>query len=211
MKPPIFLSAASAEQLDQFLDAKAAGTDQAAQSALRDLLMVRNGKRGDLPWLHHDHVTAVLVGRLPSGAGESLHYFPATDIRQRRHQATTSSSSVSTVNGIPRSARTSRHAAIASRAFSRASARVFPWLTQPGIAGHSTIHIPSSSRVIEVMNFIRQTLTPPRLPRKPDSTPGSRPPSPDDCPLATANCFRLLVFWSFGLLVPLRALRKEAA
>ena len=211
MRPPIFLSAASAEQLDEFLDAKAAGTEQAAQSALRDLLMVRNGKRGDLPWLHHDHVTAFLPGKLPPVLAEGLDDLPAADIRQRRHQATTSSSSVSTVNGIPSSARTSRHAAIASRAFSRASARVFPWLTQPGIAGHSTIHIPSSSRVIEVMNFIRQTLTPPRLPRKPDSAPGSRPPSPDDCPLATANCFRLLVFWSFGLLVPLRALRKEAA
>ena len=88
-----------------------------------------------------------------------------------------------TVRGIPRSARTSRQAAIASRAFSRALARVAPWLTQPGIAGHSTIHIPSSSRVIEVTNFIHQTLTPPRLPRKPDSVPNP----------------------------PLQALRKEAA
>lgn len=67
------------------------------------------------------------------------------------------------------SARTSRQASIASRAFSRASARVALWLTQPGIAGHSTIHIPSSSRVIEVTNFINEIIGDTGVDRKPDS------------------------------------------
>ena len=46
---------------------------------------------------------------------------------------------------------------------------------------------------------------------EPDSTSGSRPPSPDYCPLTSANYLRLLVSWSFSLLVSLHALRKEAA
>ena len=78
-----------------------------------------------------------------------------------------------TVRGMPRSARTSRQAALASRAFSRASARVLPWLTQPGIAGHSTIHIPSSSRVIEVKKSISEIIGDTGVDRKPDSTRNS--------------------------------------
>ena len=46
---------------------------------------------------------------------------------------------------MPRSARTSRQRAIASRTLARASSRVSPWLTQPGIDGHSAIQTPSSS------------------------------------------------------------------
>src|SRR5882724_1603049 len=56
--------------------------------------------------------------------------------------------------GLHYLARTSRHDAIASLMFAIASSRVRPWLTQPGIAGHSTTHIPSSSRSITVGNFI---------------------------------------------------------
>jgi hypothetical protein len=43
---------------------------------------------------------------------------------------------------------------IASLMFAIASSRVCPWLTHPGMAGHSTIYIPSSSRSITVGNFI---------------------------------------------------------
>ena len=50
----------------------------------------------------------------------------------------TSISSVSMVSGKPRSARTSRHATIASRMLERASSRVSPWLTQPGIEVHAS-------------------------------------------------------------------------
>jgi len=99
---------------------------------------------------------------------------------------------VQAVSGIPRSARTSRHAAIASRAFSRASDRVLPWLTQPGIAGHSAIHVPSSSRATDGVRSVaealpgtsglrkrrfifRESAAPTRLhrPQTPQSLPGS--------------------------------------
>ena len=201
----------SIEQSDKLFDRETARADQTAQSSFGNLLVVRHGKRSDVPRLDQDHVAALLPGEFPSGSRKRLHHLASADVRQRGHQATTSSSSVSTVSGIPRSARTSRQAAMASRAFSRASVRVLPWLTQPGIAGHSTIHIPSSSRVIEVTNFISRNIPDTRYPRKPDSGSGSRPLSPDWCQLTTANGLHLLAFWSFSLLVPLHALTKEAA
>lgn len=37
---------------------------------------------------------------------------------------------------------------------SSASSRVVPWLTHPGIDGHSTIHTPSSSRSIVTLNLM---------------------------------------------------------
>jgi hypothetical protein len=51
--------------------------------------------------------------------------------------------------------------------------------------------------VTEVTNFTARVILPPADSRKPDSAPGSM--------------LCLLAFWSFGLLVPLRVLRKEAA
>jgi hypothetical protein len=50
------------------------------------------------------------------------------------------------VSGIPFSVRTSRQRAMASLMFFNASFLVSPWLTQPGIDGHSMIQTPSSSR-----------------------------------------------------------------
>ena len=41
--------------------------------------------------------------------------------------------------------------------FFKASSRVFPWLTQPGIDGHSTTQTPSSSRSMVTENFIAFT------------------------------------------------------
>lgn|GEM_PF-6401672 len=52
----------------------------------------------------------------------------------------------SIVRGMPPSARTWRQARIASSMLARASSFDAPWLTQPGIAGHSAIQTPSSSR-----------------------------------------------------------------
>ena len=170
--------ARSIEQLHKLFDSQAARADQAPQSSFGNLLVVRHGERGDVPRLDQNHVAPFLPCKFPTGSGESLDHLASADVRQRRHQATTSSSSVSTVRGIPRSARTSRQAAIASRAFWSASARVLPWLTQPGIAGHSTIHIPSSSRVIEVTNFISEKVADTSAPRKPDSSPRFRLHSP---------------------------------
>src|SRR5712691_6853229 len=55
---------------------------------------------------------------------------------------------------MPFSARTSRHNLIASLMFSTASSFVFPWLTHPGIDGHSTTNTPSSSRSIVTLKII---------------------------------------------------------
>src|SRR5450756_972311 len=63
-----------------------------------------------------------------------------------------------TVSGIPFSALTSRHSRIASSMFFRASLSVTPWLTHPGIAGHSATKTPSSSRSTVTTNFIRWIL-----------------------------------------------------
>src|SRR5450759_1811639 len=63
-----------------------------------------------------------------------------------------------TVSGIPFSALTSRHSRIASSMFFRASLSVVPWLTHPGIAGHSATKTPSSSRSTVTTNFIRWIL-----------------------------------------------------
>src|SRR5450759_1811640 len=63
-----------------------------------------------------------------------------------------------TVSGIPFSALTSRHSRIASSMFFRASLSVVPWLTHPGIAGHSATKTPSSSRSTVTTNFIQWIL-----------------------------------------------------
>ena len=55
---------------------------------------------------------------------------------------------------MPRSARTSKQAAMASRMFSKASSWVDPWLTHPGMDEHSATQTPSSSRSSVVKNFI---------------------------------------------------------
>src|SRR5688572_19219791 len=47
---------------------------------------------------------------------------------------------------------------MASRTLAIASSRVCPWLTQPGIEGHSATHAPSSSRPNVITNFMRLIL-----------------------------------------------------
>lgn len=84
---------------------------------------------------------------------QSHFSFPAQR-RNHGHYATTSNWRVSMVKGNPISARTSRHRPIASLAFSRACSFVLPWLTHPGMDGHSTIQTPSSSRSMVTRNFI---------------------------------------------------------
>ena len=49
---------------------------------------------------------------------------------------------------------TSKHSLIASWMFPITSFSVLPWLTQPGITGHSTMNIRSSSWRIVIRNFI---------------------------------------------------------
>src|SRR5436309_9751456 len=58
------------------------------------------------------------------------------------------------VKGRPFSARTSRHRAIASLILSTASVLVLPWLTHPGMEGHSAIQTPSSSRSSVTLNLM---------------------------------------------------------
>jgi len=65
--------------------------------------------------------------------------------RHRGHQTVTSTSRLVTVNGMWSSARAARHSRMASTIFDSASASVCPWLTQPGIEGHSAMYAPSSS------------------------------------------------------------------
>src|ERR1035437_2784566 len=71
--------------------------------------------------------------------------FARAQHRESRHQTAISTSRVVTVNGMPSSALTARHSRIASAMFDSASASVCPWLTQPGIDGHSPMYTPSSS------------------------------------------------------------------
>src|SRR5437867_2846949 len=69
----------------------------------------------------------------------------------------TSTWHVCTVRGSPCSARTSKQSLMASRTFVRACCLVSPWLTHPGIDGHSAIQMPSSSLSSVTMNFIQST------------------------------------------------------
>jgi hypothetical protein len=59
--------------------------------------------------------------------------------------------------------------------------------------------------VIDVMNFMARSILPPTGSRKLDSASGQLVAA------ATRLAFSSAVFWSCSLLVPLRALRKEAA
>ena len=74
----------------------------------------------------------------------------------RRHYRATSTCRVSMVRGMPLSARTSIQSSMASRMFASASSLVPPWLTQPGMDGHSAIQTPSSSLSIVTVIFITQ-------------------------------------------------------
>src|SRR3954471_7129530 len=100
--------------------------------------MIGNGERCGMACLHEHDVVAG-PGRFPAGTVESPDDFSPAQYRQCGHQAKTSTCCVSTVTGRPRAARTSRQTVIASRIFASASSLVAPWLTQPGMDGHSTI------------------------------------------------------------------------
>jgi len=90
-------------------------------------------------------VTAMLARDLPAQVFKRANNLSRSKQRDSGHQTNTSTSRVVTVGGMPSSARTARHSRIASATFDSASASVCPWLTQPGIDGHSAIYAPSSS------------------------------------------------------------------
>jgi hypothetical protein len=74
--------------------------------------------------------------------------------RDASHQTVTSTCCVSTVRGMPRSARTCKQAWMAFRTLVRASSLVAPWLTHPGMLGQLTTQTPSSSRSIVTTKFM---------------------------------------------------------
>ena len=94
----------------------------------------------------HDDVATPLPRYLLPKSLKRLHHLPAAEHRNHARHAKTSTWCISTVSGKPFSARTSRQSRMASLMWVSASSRVFPWLTQPGIAGHSATQMPSSSR-----------------------------------------------------------------
>jgi hypothetical protein len=75
----------------------------------------------------------------PAQVFERANNLSRSKQRESGHQTNTSTSRVVTVGGMPSSSRTARHSRIASATFDSASASVCPWLTQPGIDGHSAI------------------------------------------------------------------------
>jgi hypothetical protein len=116
--------------------------------------MIWNRERGDVSILNEDDVASPLRAIFQPSASKILTTSRPLSAGRIAIQIVTSICRVSMVSGKPRSAWTSRHSAIASRMLASASSRVEPWLTQPGIAGHSEIQIPSSSRSSVAMNFI---------------------------------------------------------
>ena len=133
------------------------GPNQAPQGSAGDFPVVRNGKRGDTAASDQDDVTSALSRHLPSKRLKYLDRFAAGHHAGLTHQAITSTLVVSTVSGSPNSARTSKHDAMASLAMAMASSRVVPWVTQPGMEGHSAIHAPSSSRSRVMVKFMIQS------------------------------------------------------
>ena len=79
--------------------------------------------------------------------------------RQFAHAATSTSSTLSSGNGSPRSRSTSTCRLIASRTFIRASSRVLPWLMQPGRLGTSATIKPSSQGYSKTRRVMRQIVT----------------------------------------------------
>jgi hypothetical protein len=126
-------------------------------------------ERCDVSCLDEDDVASSLPGDLPFEPDEGLHDPSAGEERQLLRQTEMSTWWTATVSGIPFSALTSRHSRIASSMFFRASLSLTPWLTHPGIAGHSATKTPSSSRSTVTTNFIRWIL------RRPDYVFGRFP------------------------------------
>src|SRR5216684_4458412 len=97
-----------------------------------------------MPRSGQDDVTPFLSFRLPPQTLEGTNHVVRPQQRDRRHQTATSISFVTAVRGMPFSARTARQARVASAKLDSASASDAPWLTQPGMEGHSAMYVPSS-------------------------------------------------------------------
>lgn len=137
----------------------ARGTNEAAECSSGEFLMIGNGERRDVAILHEDDMAATLAVDRPASLLENPNRLRSAQDGEPAHQIVTSTCCVSTVRGIPRSALTSRQAAIAWRTFSIASLRDWPCDTQPGMLGHSAIQMRSSSCVSVMRNFICVSLS----------------------------------------------------
>ena len=144
--------------LQELVQLDAGASQQRPQGSTRHLAMIRHRERRDVSRLDEDDVAPSLPGHLPAEPDEGLRDLPSREKRQLLRQTEMSTWWTATVRGIPFSARTSRHSRIASSMFFRASLAVTPWLTHPGIAGHSATKTPSSSRSTVTTNFIRRIL-----------------------------------------------------
>ena len=114
-------------------------------------------ERVKFSWFGHDDVSPSLPCHTPAQALKVTHSLCAAQNGQLRHYSATSTCCVSTVKGMPDSARTSKQSSMASRMFAKASSFVSPWLTHPGMEGHSATQTPSSSRSIVTVIFIART------------------------------------------------------
>lgn len=80
------------------------------QSSPCNLPVRWNGQGRNVPLFCHDNMAALLTGEMPSHTFKCSDHIFIVQHRQCGHQTATSTCRVSTVNGSPCSARTSRHA-----------------------------------------------------------------------------------------------------
>ncbi len=121
----------------EFFDRQAGGANQGSEGPAFDRVVVGHGERRQLAALDQDDMASPLPRNSLAQPHECLHHLSAAPGR-KAGQTGISTSRVSMVKGRPSSARTSRQSWMASLMLASASSSVSPWLTQPGIAGHST-------------------------------------------------------------------------
>src|SRR6266571_3521186 len=126
------------EQLLKLLNCEAGLPNQAPENSRPKLLMQRYGQNDWVAWLGQSYVAASLTIPAPTRSHKSLDCSFSRTNREFCHRAATSISVTSILVGNPWAWRVSRLRVIASWMLVRASARVFPWETQPGKEGHST-------------------------------------------------------------------------
>jgi len=91
---------------------------------LSDFSVIRNREGGEMILLDEHDMATTLAGHDLAQCFKDLHDFPSTE-RWKTGQMT-STSRISIVKGKPRSERTARQRAMASRMFSRDSSLVVP-------------------------------------------------------------------------------------
>src|SRR5438552_2136419 len=132
------------KKLDKLFDGETCLTDDSAESAAVEFFVIGNGGLRGRRLANQDDVTAALAIDFKANLAKRLDALCAGDDRQFAHAATSTNSTRSSGTDSPRSRSTSSCREIASRTFTSASSRVFPWLMQPGRLGTSATIKPSS-------------------------------------------------------------------